>query len=811
MSEIIPLEAIGPQDLARVGGKAVSLGQMLQAGLPVPPGFCVSTQAYLSGRIDRDALLSAYRALGGGPVAVRSSATAEDGELSSFAGQQETYLGIEGEESLLQAIEACWASLRGQRSIAYRRSQGLEEDSLAMAVVVQRLVPAEVAGVLFTRDPLSAQPRMLVEASWGLGETVVTGQVLPDRFTLDHDTGQILEAHCGQKTVERLGTELRPVPAERRAVLCLNEAQLRELAALARKVEAFFAAPRDIEWAWAEGRFWLLQARPITAALNAGAGATQREQIRQEEIAALRAKAHPNGTVWARFNLSEILPEPTPLTWALIDRYLMSGSGGFGQMYRDLGYRPAAALAQQSIYDLVCGRPYCNLSREPLLHHERLPLTHRLAELKASPNRALYPTPQLDWWSAPWTFWLYGWVELWSLGRALSGQRKMLPWFASHFRQSILPSFLSDLQALPEPSGLADAELLPTLQKLLERILVRFARNSLKPTALAAVALADLQEQLASVMPRPVAENLARELTIGVRLDPEADLPGALRDLAHGRISRAAFLQKFGHRGSQEMELSRPRWNEDARSLDSLRPGPEPVLPTVEERLAACSHLTAEQRPLLLPAIHRLQDYLALRETAKHYLMMGMAQIRRVLLEIGQRRQIEEGIFFLLPDELPRLLAGETFGPVIAQRRRRRAVALSLECPDVLFSDDLEAIGRPLPLPTGEVFHGVPLSAGVAEAVALVLEHPEGAKPPPEGYILVCPSTDPAWVPLFVQARGLVMETGGVLSHGAIVAREFGLPAVAGISGATRHLQTGERLRVDGTRGLVSRLSNTPS
>ncbi|MFQ3650579.1 MAG: PEP/pyruvate-binding domain-containing protein [Gemmataceae bacterium] len=806
MSDLISLDAIGPDDLPLVGGKALSLGLMLRAGLPVPPGFCLTTEAYRRGQLDEAAVIAAYRALGAGPVAVRSSATAEDGEVSSFAGQQETYLGIEGEEALLQAIAACWASLQGDRAVAYRRSQGLEEGNLAMAVVVQRLIAAEVAGVLFTRDPLSAEPRMLVEASWGLGESVVGGHVVPDRFTLDPASGTVVASQRGQKTVERLGNQQRPVSAERRAMLCLTPQQLQELAALGRAIEQYFAAPRDVEWAWADGRFWLLQARPITAT-----GVAEREQVRQEEIAALWAKASPRGTVWARFNLSEILPEPTPLTWALVSRFLMSSSGGFGQMYRDLGYRPAAALDHQGVYDLVCDRPYCNLSREPLLHHDRLPLVHPLAELKADPRRAMYPTPQLDVWSAPWSFWLYGWLDLWSLGSARGRQRALLPTFARRFRDEIIPAFVKDLHALPEPTSLADENLLPALQATIDRTLVAFARDSLKPTALAAVALADLQDQLASVMPRVVAENLARELTIGVRLDPEADLPGALRDLAHGRLDLAAFLNRFGHRGSQEMELSQPRWNEDASGLERLTPGAEPALPSIEQRLAACTHLTAEQRPLLLPAIQRVHEYLALRETAKHFLMLGMAQIRQILVEIDRRKKLHGGIFFLLPEELPRLLAGEAFGPLIAQRRRRRALALSLECPDVLFSDDLQAIGRPLPVPKGDVLEGVPLSGGVVEAVALVLERPEGFTLPPEGYILVCPSTDPAWVPLFVQARGLVMETGGVLSHGAIVAREFGLPAVAGIAGATHYLRTGERLRVDGTRGLVSRISNAAS
>jgi pyruvate,water dikinase len=183
--------------------------------------------------------------------------------------------------------------------------------------------------------------------------------------------------------------------------------------------------------------------------------------------------------------------------------------------------------------------------------------------------------------------------------------------------------------------------------------------------------------------------------------------------------------------------------------------------------------------------------------------MSGYALIRRALVELDRRHRLDGGVFFLTPDELPRLLAGEDFTGTIGQRRKRRALQLGLELPAVLFSDDLEAIGRDVPLDGAAVLTGVPLSAGAAEGPALVLEHPCVEAQPAAGYILVCPSTDPAWVPLFLEARGLVMETGGVLSHGAIVAREFGLPAVAALPGVMRRIRTGQRLRVDGSKGTV--------
>ena len=186
--------------------------------------------------------------------------------------------------------------------------------------------------------------------------------------------------------------------------------------------------------------------------------------------------------------------------------------------------------------------------------------------------------------------------------------------------------------------------------------------------------------------------------------------------------------------------------------------------------------------------------------------MMGYALIRRILVELDRRHENDGSIFFLLPEELPRLVVGENLSALANERRRRRMLALSLDVPQVLFSDDLEAIGRAVVVAGADVLQGIPLSAGVAEGPALVLQEPTATGTAGEPYVLVCPSTDPAWVPLFVHAKALVMETGGVLSHGAIVAREFGLPAVAGLAGVHRQLKTGQRLRVDGVTGTVTLL-----
>jgi pyruvate,water dikinase len=259
------------------------------------------------------------------------------------------------------------------------------------------------------------------------------------------------------------------------------------------------------------------------------------------------------------------------------------------------------------------------------------------------------------------------------------------------------------------------------------------------------------------------------------------------------------------------MELSQPRWAEAAEQLDALV-GTEDARGRASsgfqegwDRIAAEAKLTGAAKALAGVWVERLRTYLGLREAAKHYLLLGYAVIRRALVEFDRRYRLRGGVFFLLPDELKDLrTTGTDLSPRIAQRRKRRQAELSLEVPPVLFSDDLEAIGRPAPAPGGGTqLVGVALSAGTAEGPALVLTEPT-APPAEGGYVLVCPSTDPAWVPLFAHAAALVMETGGVLSHGAIVAREFGLPAVAGLPGVVLQLRTGQRVRVDGARGTVT-------
>ncbi len=341
-----------------------------------------------------------------------------------------------------------------------------------------------------------------------------------------------------------------------------------------------------------------------------------------------------------------------------------------------------------------------------------------------------------------------------------------------------MPPFLEKVQIQREQNLtlVDDAGLVEKLEFWIKATLVDFARESLKPTALAMQLMGTLESRLTKALGPEQAKSAVRALVMGAKPEPDSDLAGAVRRLSSGQLELLEFLKAFGHRGSQEMELSGPRWSEDASELRSQSPLPEspssrPTSAQVWERVANAAKLSASERSALKPKLDTLHIYLGLRETAKHHLMSGYALIRAILVELDRRYRLNGGVFFLQPDELPLLTKGENLTDRIAARKTRRTLALSLEVPPVIFSDDLDAVGRAPALAREGTLQGIALSAGMVEAPALVLESPQVDELPAEGYILVCPSTDPAWVPLFVRARGLVMETGGVLSHGAIVAQ----------------------------------------
>ena len=839
---------IGDADLSQVGGKGLNLGKLTSAGFQVPQGFCVTTDAYrFAVQHLSEQNVSAIQALVLAPeliaeiqaareklqtatVAVRSSATAEDLEEASFAGQQDTFLNV-ASGGLLDALKACWASLWSERAIAYRETQGIADDGLAMAVVVQEMCEADVSGVLFTVSPLRRDVA-IIESNWGLGESVVSGAITPDSFHISRKTGEVLERNIATKREMVTDAGVSEVVSEKQDVSSLTDTQLKELTQLGMAVETFYGQPMDIEWASADAEFVLLQARYITTPASSTASLTSEvdkasvAKHRQQEIQMLETLAEADGTVWCHYNLAEVLPAPLPMTWAIVKEF-MSGTGGLGQAYRGLGFHPSKNVDNNGILDLISGRIYVNLNREVELYFDGFPFAHDFDALKQNPQQAMYAQAKTDITRSNALFWFKLPLHIIRMSRAEMRLRRCRSDFDQRLKENIFPVFQAAVEAerALSDADLSDADLVAKFHEWRAKTLDDFAPKALTATLLANFSLQRLEEALRKGLDDTAAKTLASRLISGLSGNLTVETNEQLWHVATGNLALTDFLRDYGHRAVGEFELAQPRWREDTTYLEQViasfqqdtaeAGGQQHLARQAEQRASAEAELStlledkANLRKQIESELDFTRRYMPFRETAKFYLMLGYEQIRRALLELDNRYELDGGVFYLVPDELERLIDGGDFGDTIATRRTERELMLQIELPDIIFSDALEQLGASVPIDTAETYTGVGVSAGVAIGKARVLLSPSDVRLSDRDYILVCPSTDPAWTPLFLRAAGLVMERGGILSHGAVVAREYGVPAVANIPNATRRIANGQVLQIDGNQGVVSICDNT--
>lgn len=843
---------IDETDLPQVGGKGLNLGKLTRAGFRVPQGFCITTDAYrfsVQNLLEQNAstikdlallpeliaeIRTAREKLKTAAVAVRSSATAEDLAEASFAGQQDTFLNVASDQ-LLDAIKGCWASLWSERAIAYRQTQGISDEGLAMAVVIQEMCEADVSGVLFTVSPFSADVA-IVESNWGLGESVVSGAITPDSFYVSRETGEVLEKNVATKREMVTAAGVSEVLPAQQDAPSLSDVQLKELTQLGMQVETFYGKPMDIEWAFADAEFVLLQARHITTPVTVttssahvhpppGVDTESVEKLRQEEIQKLEAYTETHGTVWCHHNLAEVLPAPLPMTWAIVKEF-MSGAGGLGKAYRGLGFHPSQRVDSEGILDLICGRVYVNLNREVELHFDGFPLAHDFNALKQNSQQAMYAQAQTNITRSNASFWLKLPLHIIRMSKAEMRLRQCRSDFDRVLTEEIFPAFQAEVEAERNLSysDLSDAELVAKFRIWRAKTLDDFAPKVLTATLLAGFSLQRLEAALQKHLNETEAKVLASRLISGLSGNLTVETNEKLWEVARADLALTDFLKDYGHRAVDEFELAQPRWREDTTYLEQMivsfqqetsardvqqKPASH-FARQVGQREAAETELSAilEDKPNLRKQIESELDftrrYMPFRETAKFYLMLGYEQMRRALVELDNRYALEDGIFYLEPDELERLIGGDDFTDIIATRRTERELMLQIEMPDVIFSDALEQIGAPASIDAAEAYTGIGVSAGVATGKARVLLTPSDVNPSDRDYILVCPSTDPASTPLFLHAAGLVMERGGILSHGAVVAREYGVPAVVNIPNATQRIVDGQMLQVDGNKGIVS-------
>jgi pyruvate,water dikinase len=822
------------EDVAVAGGKAVNLGKLMRAGFPVPGGFVVTTRAYAAAREAtggevpsevpadvREAILTAYRNMGLGPVAVRSSATAEDMGNASMAGQYETFLDIEGEAELLAAVRKCWASLDVPRTRAYLQEHGIDIRTVSMAVVVQRLVPADVAGVLFTANPNDgAFHEMLVEASWGLGEMVVSGRVQPDILRLERETGKVIQATIADKQVHlRVGhREERPVEESRRRLPCLEGKDVEQLWKLGRKTAEHFGAPQDIEWAIHDGNVFLLQSRPITTAAEAEAYDAVLRSTRQKLKEQLKVGRGP----WALHNLAETLVHPTPLTWSVIGRF-MTGRGGFGAMYREAGFVPSDVVNQEGFLELIAGRVYMDLSRAAEMFFEDFPFTYDVEELKRSPDASQSP-PSLPKGGVS--------VRMAARRKLLAVQEK-LQGLSVEFDLELHETHFPEIEAYIEREKavnlktLGAAELVALWESREKQVMDVFGPELLLPSLIGGMALAELRAFLEEHSWEEDPDTLAQFISSGGLANRTVVADAELYEVAHGNRTLSRWLADHGHRAAGEFDLAAPRWRERPEKAGEMAGhlmkgeggGPmerhgkrvEEVDKKVGELRAKIAIEGADVLREFDRRVNLVRRYVTFREDAKDFLMMGYELLREVALEAGWRLKIGEDVFFLTREELfAALRADAAPAELLDERKRVYRAEGRVSLPQVIDAAAVDTLGDVQETKhEGEGYKAFAISSGEAMGRAVILTSPTDSRDLGTGYILVCPSTDPSWTPLFVNAAGLVLECGGTLSHGAVVAREMGLPAVV-LPGATKIFKEGEELHIDGRHGWVGLAAEHP-
>jgi pyruvate,water dikinase len=873
---VYPLGAATAVTPAEFGSKAVNLVRLTAAGLPVPAGFCVCASAYAEhvnfrglansvaatleairagATADRRLLLAklrseiadiplseslthqieaACRDVPAGRLAVRSSATMEDLAGHSFAGLYDTFLGVSDGAAVVSAVKNCWASLWTERAFDYREKNGFDHRTARMAVVVQRLVAADVSGVLFTADPVSGRDdRLVIEAVFGLGEALVSGKVSPDRTVLARQDLRVLEHTVAEKALEIVpgeqGARARAVEPQRAKAACLDDGTARRLGELALKAEATFGGRQDVEWATAGGEIFVLQSRPITT-LPGPRSAEDRQ-------------------IWSNLNTGEVMPDVvTPMTWSLIAPLI---EWIFATLLDPLGFN----LRGYPLVGLVAGRAYFNLNTFVGMM-QKLPGFRDLDPIEmfggkagSGPHVPPEDVPSLDF--------------RWSV--FLTRIPSFLFWFLSHstFRGLLFAAAMRRKTAeigAEDRTALSDTALARKVDGLMQETSL-----GLRDAIAFAGTGAMFQTQLFTLCRRWLGDadgSLAHRLMAGLggmesaeaglaqwrlaalaraRPGVERTLLGdgdfrrireALPDVAGGREFLAAwdeFMDRHGHHTRGEIELANARWRETPDAVVAVvrnylhAPATVDPIAAQRERGRERNHLTEDCRRRLWNPLKRALFGFVLgnarrgclvRENVKSEAVRLIALGRDLVRELGERLHRRgllasgDDVFFLRYDELQSVIGGRAGFDVLATVAARKAEYqrnLTLQPPQVVTGkfdpehstpDAFDADAR--------VLTGVAVSPGVATGPARVILRSDSGEHVRPGEVLVAPFTDPGWTPYFLQAAAIVMDQGGLLSHGSIIAREYGIPAVVNVGPATRIIRTGQTLHVDGGRGRVS-------
>ncbi len=856
---VLGLQEIDETQVAVVGGKGAHLGELSRiGGIRVPPGFCVTTDAFrrimgqapsIDDRLDRlsrlnpddreairtlsaeirrtlegiaipdDLAAAITRALARlgeqAAYAVRSSATAEDLPTASFAGQQDTYLNVVGPAAILQHVSRCWASLFTERAVTYRLRNGFDHRKVHMAVVVQQMVFPHAAGILFTADPVTSNRKVAsVEASFGLGEALVSGLVNADAYKVRD--GEVVAKAVGTKrlAIHALpagGTEERTIDPARQEQPALTDAQVVRLVQLGRRIEAHFGRPQDIEWCLVDEGFEIVQSRPITT------------------LFPIPAADDGANHVYVSVGHGQMMTDPMkPLgvsVWQLTAMAPMHEAGA--RLFVDVTRGLASPASRARLLNLLGkGDPLIRDALETVLDRDdfvpSLPDADPGGPPAGGPPAPIETDPAI----------VTGLIERSRASvaalrrdiRTTSGPARfdfLLEAFEEYKRVLADPLNLQAIMAGMEATWWLNDKLQEWLgeKNAADTLTLSAPDNVTSEMGLALLDVAD------AIRPHPEVVAFLQDVEDEGFLDELPKLAGG----TEARDAIAAYLDKYGMRCIGEIDITRPRWSERPTTLvpvilgniKNFEPGAGERRFEQGRQEAGRKEQEVLERLRALPdgerkaeeakrMIDRVRTFIGYREYPKYFIVSRYFVYKQALLEEVERLvqagvlREREDCFYLTFHELREVVRTHDVDyELIAQRKDVFRSYQALTPPRVLTSEGEAIAGayRREDAPAGALM-GLPVSSGTVEGRARVILDMADAELEP-GDILVTAHTDPSWSPLFVATKGLVTEVGGLMTHGAVIAREYGLPAVVGVEHATRAIRDGQRIRVHGTDGYV--------
>ncbi|PFE60882.1 phosphoenolpyruvate synthase [Bacillus cereus] len=863
-SFVLDFQEIGKTQLSLVGGKGLNLGKLSNIqGIQVPEGFCITTVGYekaieqneelhtllqqltklkmeeraqigeISKKI-REVIMAVeipsdvveavahYLSLFGNEhaYAVRSSATAEDLPYASFAGQQDTYLNIIGEEAVLQHVRKCWTSLFTERAVMYRMQNEFEHNQVSICVVVQKMVFPEASGILFTADPVTSNRKVVsIDASFGLGEALVSGLVSADNYKVKE--GEITETIIATKKVaiyalKEGGTETKQIDPAQQKLQTLSEQQILQLASIGRQIEAYFGCPQDIEWCLVDDTFYIVQSRPITTLYPI-------PEVNDEE-----------NHVYVSVGHQQMMTDPLkPLGMSLFQ--LTSFGQRFqagGRLFVDVAQRLASPTSRELLLNMIG-------NSEPLIKDALTTVVERddcitllpEDEKEKSVGKSGPPAssqPQIENNPAIVTDLIkknQSSIEELKRNMQMKSGVDVLDFILEDIQQ--LKKILFDPQSMAVIMAGMDASTWIN-EKMEQWLGEKNAADTLSQsvqnniTSEMGLVLLDVADV---IRPYPKIIAYLQHVENDNFLDELVQFKGGEK----ARDAISAFLNKYGMRCSGEIDITKTRWSEKPTTivpmiLNNIRDfeagaskrkfeeGLQEALKKEEELVDRLQHLPEGKQKVeeTKRMIRNIRNCIGYREYPKYgminrYFIYKQALLKEAeqLVQSGVIHEVDD-IYYLTFEELHEVVRTNKLDyELIHQQKNEYKLYEKLTPPRVMTSDGEIITGKykreNLPV---DAIVGLPVSSGVIEGRARVILNMEEANLE-EGDILVTAFTDPGWTPLFVSIKGLVTEVGGLMTHGAVIAREYGLPAVVGVENATKLIKDGQRIRVHGTEGYI--------